>query len=183
MHILAVVGSLRHDSVNAATARAAVANAPVGVVIEIVSAIPLYDGDIEAAGGSADVAELQRRVAEADGLVFFTPEYNSSLPAVVKNVIDWLSRPPRTHEGTAVTAIATTPGRRAGAGVLGHFGQIMDHQPTQLFAETLGIGSYNDKLDADGELTDADTLVELRAFLERFADFASADGRGDDGGS
>ncbi len=180
MRILAVVGSLRHNSVNAATARAAATRAPTGVAIEIldVSDIPLYNGDIEADGGPLAVVAMQHRVAAADGIVFFTPEYNSSLPAVVKNVIDWLSRPPRSYEGTAVTAIATTPGRRAGAGVLAHFTQIMEHQPTRLFGETLGIGSYTGKLDADGELVDPATLEELHDFLERFADFAATDAGG-----
>ena len=176
MHILAVVGSLRRKSVNAATARAAAACAPEGLKIDIVdvSGVPLYSGDVETAGVPSAVTDLSERVAAADGLIFFTPEYNSSLPAVTKNVIDWLSRPPRLYEGTPVTAIATTPGRRAGAGVLGHFVDIMQHQPTRLFPETLGIGSYTDKLDGDGELTDDDTVAELTSFLERFAEFAAA---------
>ena len=167
MHVLAVVGSLRTKSVNAATARAAVDCAPAGMEIEIVDAspIPLYNGDVEAAGVPAVVTELAERVEASDGLILFTPEYNSSLPAVTKNVIDWLSRPPRLYEGTPVTAIATTPGRRAGAGVLGHFVDIMQHQPTRLFPETLGIGSYTEKLDGD-------TLAELTSFLSRFAEFA-----------
>lgn len=56
-----------------------------------------------------------------NGIIFFTPEYNSSFPAVTKNVIDWLSREPHGWNDKAVTAVAATPSRRAGAGVLGHF--------------------------------------------------------------
>lgn len=175
MEIIAVVGSLRQRSVNAATARAAVEHAPDGVriVLHDVSDLPLYNGDLETDGLPGVVERLQRRVADADGLIFFTPEYNSSLPAVTKNVIDWLSRPPRLYSGTAVTAVATTPGRRAGAGVLGHFTQIMDHQPTRLFPETMGIGSYGEKFDSGGALADPATVAELRSFLDRFADFAA----------
>jgi len=177
MNIVAVVGSLRRASVNAATARAAVRHAPDGLVIDLVdvSELPIYNGDLETEGLPGAIDELQHRVAAADGLVFFTPEYNSSLPALTKNVIDWLSRPPRLYAGTPVTAIATTPGRRAGAGVLSHFAQIMEHQPTRLFPETLGIGSYSDKFDSDGVLADPETIADLRSFLERFAAFAAAE--------
>ena len=175
MDILGVVGSLRRRSVNGRTARAAVGLMPDEASLELVdvSDLPLYNGDLEADGLPEVVEALQHRVAAASGLVFFTPEYNSSLPAVTKNVIDWLSRPPRLYADTAVTAVATTPGRRAGAGVLGHFSEIMERQPTRLFSETLGIGSYGEKFDAEGALADPDTIAELRSFLARFVDFAA----------
>ena len=175
MNVIGIVGSLRHNSVNASIARTAVERAPEPIAIQLfdVHEIPLYNGDIEVDGAPRVVTELQERVAAADGLIFFTPEYNSSLPAVVKNVIDWLSRPPRLYEGTPVTAVSTTPGRRSGAAVLAHFSQIMEHQPTRLFSETLGIGSYAEKLDDSGALVDPDTIASLQAFLERFAEFAN----------
>lgn len=175
MNVVGIVGSLRRASVNAATARAAVVHAPEGLEIDLldVSELPIYNGDLEDEGLPGVVDDLQGRVADADGLVFFTPEYNSSLPALTKNVIDWLSRPPRRYSGTPVTAVATTPGRRAGAGVLAHFAQIMEHQPTRLFPETLGIGSYAEKFDGDGALADPESISELRSFLQRFADFAA----------
>lgn len=175
MRVIGIIGSLRHNSVNAAVARTAVEHAPEPIEIELfdVHDIPLYDGDIEVEGTPQIVTELQERVGDADGLIFFTPEYNSSLPAVVKNVIDWLSRPPRLYEGTPVTAVSATPGRRAGAGVLAHFSQIMERQPTRLFSETLGIGSYAEKLDDSGALVEPDTIASVQAFLERFAEFAN----------
>lgn len=175
LNFLAVVGSLRAASVNRAVARAAVANLPedVSMTIRSVADLPLYNGDDEDAGPPAAVTALVEDVAAADGLVLFSPEYNSSLPAVVKNTIDWLSRPPRAWAGTAVTMVATTPGGRAGLGVRTHFSNIMTHQPIRLF-EGHGIGSYGDKLDEAGELVDQATIDELMKFLIEFAGFCRA---------
>ena len=121
------------------------------------------------------VVALHDAVAAADGVIFFLPEYNGSLPAVAKNVIDWLSRPPHALEGKPLGAIATTPGGRAGAGVLAHFEQIFDHMRAEYPRfESLGIGSYNDKLDEQGEIADDATKAEIADWLVRFADFIDA---------
>src|SRR5262245_25517185 len=95
MVIVGIAGSLRNGSFNAALLRAAAARAPDGCRIEIASIrdFPLYDGDVEAAGIPAVVAELKDRIARADALLLATPEYNQSFPGVFKNAIDWLSRP------------------------------------------------------------------------------------------
>lgn len=174
LQLIAIVGSLRHDSVNGAVARAAMANTPDDVELTLypVAELPLYNGDDEAAGPPPAVVALIERVAGCGGLMFFSPEYNSSLPAVVKNTIDWLSRPPRAYEGTPVTLVSATPGGRAGLGVRSHFSDIMAHQPIRLF-EPMGIGSYGDKI-TDGELTDDVTIAELADFLQRFAGFCRA---------
>ena len=171
VELVAIVGSLRRASVNAATARAAVAAASdAHVTIHDVAEVPFYDGDVEAAGLPRPVARLNEIVAASDGLLLFSPEYNSSLPAVTKNVIDWLSRPPMVWDGLPIGLVATTAGSRAGLGVRGHFVDVLERRPVRRF-ESLGIGSYGDKLDGDGELTDPDTLVELAAYVDRFADF------------
>lgn len=174
LKLIAIVGSLRTASVNRAIERAAAINTPadVALVVHPVANLPFYNGDVEDRGLPAEVEELHEVVANADGIIFFTPEYNSSLPAVSKNVIDWLSRPPRSFDGKAVTAVSATPGGRAGAGVLGHFVDIMTHLPVRLFDETHGIGSYPTKLDESGELDDSDAISDLAAFLQRFATFA-----------
>lgn len=173
-NILAIVGSLRSGSVNAATARAAVATAPVDAAVTLydVSDLPLYNGDEEDNGPPIRATALHDAVAAADGIILFSPEYNGSLPAVTKNVIDWLSRPPTAWAGKAISLVTTTPGGRAGAGVREHFSAIMGRQPTRLF-DTLGFGSYGDRLDADGEITHADTVQELADFVARFVAFAA----------
>jgi chromate reductase len=173
--LLAIVGSLRSGSVNAATARAAVAAAPddITVVVHEVHDLPLYNGDDEDAGPPAEMLALHTAVAASDGIIFFSPEYNGSFPAVTKNAIDWLSRPPTSWEGTPVTLVATTPGSRAGLGLREHFTTVMTRMPTRLF-DTLGLGNYGERL-TDGEITDAGTVGELSEFIAKFADFCRSD--------
>ncbi|RMI35822.1 NAD(P)H-dependent oxidoreductase [Nocardia stercoris] len=95
--ILALVGSLRAASHNRKLAEAAVATAPEGVSVEIYEGlrdIPFYDEDIDVPGSvPAAATALRDAVAAADGLLLFVPEYNGSLPAVLKNALDWASRP------------------------------------------------------------------------------------------
>ena len=169
--ILAIVGSLRAGSVNAAMARAAASSAADGVTVTVhsVADVPLYNGDIEDQGMPESVVELHDAVASADGILLFSPEYNGSFPAVTKNVIDWLSRPPKAWEGQAISLVATSPGGRAGQGVRDHFSAILARQPVRLF-ETMGIGSYGNKSNEHGELTDQQTGVELADFVTRFAE-------------
>jgi NAD(P)H-dependent FMN reductase len=94
--IIGLCGSLRHASVNLMLMHAAAEAAPPGISIDIESIrdIPLYDGDVEADRGIPPaVNRLKDRIAGADGVLVVTPEYNNSLPGVLKNAIDWLSRP------------------------------------------------------------------------------------------
>ena len=87
----------------------------MAVEIASIAGIPLYDGDVEAGQGlPAPVAVLKDRIAVADGLLIVTPEYNSSIPGVLKNAIDWLSRPaadiPRVFGDRPVALMGATPG-------------------------------------------------------------------------
>src|SRR5271168_578567 len=96
LKILGIAGSLRHGSFNVAALRAAQELAPAGMTIDIfdISTIPLYNEDIKAKGFPPVVTDLRARIKEADGLLLATPEYNYSTSGVLKNVIDWASRPP-----------------------------------------------------------------------------------------
>src|SRR2546423_9379219 len=116
--IVGISGSLRKGSFNTALLRAAIDVAPAGTTIDIQSIrdIPLYDGDVEVATGvPAAVQALKDRIAAADGVLIATPEYNNSIPGVVKNAIDWLSRPasdiPRVFRDKKVAIIGATPGQ------------------------------------------------------------------------
>ncbi|MFJ8185604.1 NADPH-dependent FMN reductase [Streptomyces sp. NPDC096105] len=97
VRILALVGSLRAGSHNRQLAEAAVKLAPAGVEIALhegLAEIPFYNEDIDVEGGvPATAARLREAAAGADALLLFTPEYNGTIPAVLKNAIDWLSRP------------------------------------------------------------------------------------------
>jgi len=169
VQLVGIVGSLRTASVNATLARAAVEAMPddADMSLHDVHALPLYHGDEEAAGPPAEVIRLHDAIRPADGLVLFSPEYNSSLPAVTKNVIDWLSRDPSVWEDDGITMVSMSPGSRAGAGARDHFTAIMSRQAPREF-ETLGFGRYGDRLDDGGNVTDPATLAELADFLARF---------------
>ena len=177
LHLLAIVGSLRSGSVHAAAARTAADLVGDGVALTIrdVSDIPLFNGDDEVSGPPAAVVSLSDEVAACDGVVLFSPEYNSSFPAVTKNVIDWLSRPPRAWAGTPIALVSLTPGPRAGLGLREHFSAIMARQPTRLY-ETLGLGNSGDRIGPDGELSDEATRIELAEFLTGFVQFCRSDG-------
>lgn len=94
LRILGIAGSLRQGSYNRATLRAAAELVPAGAVIETfeLDGIPAYNQD-EEGNLPPKVAELKRRIREADALLIVTPEYNYSVPGVLKNAIDWASRP------------------------------------------------------------------------------------------
>jgi NAD(P)H-dependent FMN reductase len=118
--ILALVGSLRAGSYNRRLAEAAVKNAPDGVAVEIfegLGEVPFYDEDLDRPGDVPSPARaLRAAVQRADALLLVTPEYNGSLPAVLKNAIDWTSRP---YQGGAITGkpvavVGTSHGRYGG---------------------------------------------------------------------
>lgn len=173
--LVGIVGSLRAGSVNAAAARAAVAlvGDAASMTLLDVRDVPLYHGDEEEAGPPAPVLELREQVRAADGIVLFSPEYNTSLPAVTKNVIDWLSRDSAVWEGTAITMVTMSPGGRAGKSARDHFEAIMARQAPRLFS-TVGFGGSADRLDEHGEISDVETLDELRSFLVDLASFCAS---------
>ena len=95
-HVAVLVGSLRADSVNRQVAESLRHLAPEGTVIDIVEGLadlPFYNEDVDGAGVPAAVTAVRERVAKADRVLAVTPEYNATMPAVLNNAIDWLSRP------------------------------------------------------------------------------------------
>ncbi|HEV3485280.1 MAG TPA: NADPH-dependent FMN reductase, partial [Vicinamibacterales bacterium] len=115
--IVGISGSLRRGSFNTMLLQAAVELAPAGTMITIVSIreIPLYDGDVEASSGIPKAVEdVKAAIAAADGLLIATPEYNNSVPGVLKNAIDWLTRPPadipRVFRNRPVAIMGATAG-------------------------------------------------------------------------
>jgi chromate reductase len=120
MRILAIPGSVRRDSHNARLLRHAAERAPEGIEIEIytdLKSIPPYDEDDDVEPAPEPVAELRQAVADADGILIATPEYNSSIPGVLKNAIDWVSRP------RATTPLQNKPAAVIGAST-GQFGAV-----------------------------------------------------------
>ncbi|HRK18335.1 MAG TPA: NADPH-dependent FMN reductase [Hyphomicrobiaceae bacterium] len=173
-----LLGSLRKASYNAAVARALPKLAPAGVRIEAlgsIAAIPHYDADVQATGFPEAVTEMARKIGAADGVIIVTPEYNYSIPGVLKNAIDWLSRCSPQPFAAKPVAIQT-----ASMGVLG--GARAQYQLRQslvfLDARVLNkpevmIGQVAGKVDAQSlELTDQATRDFLAGQIASFADFA-----------
>jgi NAD(P)H-dependent FMN reductase len=118
--ILTLVGSLRTESVNSKFAQVAAASAPEGTAVttfEGLEEIPFYNEDLDVEGSvPAKAAELRAAVAAADGLLFVTPEYNGTMPAILNNAIDWISRPfgASSATGTKAAVIGTSAGQYGG---------------------------------------------------------------------
>lgn len=177
--IVAIPGSWRKGSFNAALAREAAACAPAGCRVEIASIrdIPLYDGDVEIAQGvPAAVSALKERIVAADGLLLVSPEYNNSMPGVMKNAIDWLSRPPkdiaRVFTDRPVGLIGATPGK--GGTRLAQTGWLpvlrtLGMQPW--FAKVLYVADARQAFDDRGALADAKIKDLLSAYMQGFAEF------------
>ena len=178
--IIGIAGSVRKGSWNAALLRAAAELAPAGAEVDIASIadIPLYNADVESERGIPDeVAGLKNRIAAADGLLLVTPEYNSSLPGVFKNAIDWLSRPPRdiasVFGGKPVAIMGATPGgggtRLAQAAWL----PVLRALGTRAwFGKQLYVANATQVFDADGKLVDEKVKKLLSEFMAGFVTFA-----------
>jgi chromate reductase, NAD(P)H dehydrogenase (quinone) len=184
--LIGIAGSLRRGSLNAALLRAAAELVPEGAELAIgsIRGIPLYDGDLEAAEGvPGPVAVLKDQIAAADGLLLATPEYNTSLPGVLKNAVDWLSRPPadigRVFGGKPVALMGASPGG---------FGTVLAQSAWLPVVRTLGaelwsggrllVSRAQGVFGEDGTLSDEKVREQLRTFVQGFAAFARSSRRG-----
>ncbi|PTT87508.1 NADPH-dependent FMN reductase [Pelomonas sp. HMWF004] len=178
MKIIALSGALRRGSYNTALLRAAAGLAPEGVslVVHTLHGIPLYDGDVEAAGMPEAVTALREAIRAADGLLIATPEYNNSIPGVLKNGLDWLSRPSgegaRLFGGKPTAMVGATPGgfgtvqsQDALLSVLRAFGSDF------WMAGRLMVSHAGQAFDADGQLVDAKAREQLAGFVQGFVAF------------
>jgi chromate reductase len=174
LRILGFAGSLRAASLNRALLRAAIENAPEGVTIEAfdLAEVPLYNGDIEAAGVPPGVAAFKQAVAAADGVLMVTPEYNHGVPGVMKNAIDWASRPPREAPlgGKPVGIIGASPGATGTARGQSQLRQAFEFTNSYCMPQPeLLVFRAHEKFDAEGNLTDAVTREYLQKYLTAFA--------------
>jgi NAD(P)H-dependent FMN reductase len=177
--ILGISGSLREGSFNAGLLRAASELAPGKVQVEVagIHGIPLYDADLEAREGIPDsVSALKERIANADGLLLVTPEYNNSIPGVFKNAIDWLSRPPedqaRVFGGRRTGLMGATPGSFGTAFSQRAWLPVLRLLKTRLWQDRmLWISGATGLFDAEGNLTDDNTKSQVKKYMAGFADF------------
>lgn len=175
--IAGIAGSLRAGSFNRALLRAAAELMPAGTRLTIlpIDDVPLYNGDLERDSGiPAAVQALKDGIARADGLVIATPEYNASIPGVLKNTMDWISRPsediPRVLHGKPVALMGASPGRLGTVLSQAAWLPVLRTLRMRLWMDggpfyVMGAGALFD----DKGLADADTRERVRAYMAAFA--------------
>jgi NAD(P)H-dependent FMN reductase len=178
-HLIGISGSLRKQSFNSALLHGAASLMPEGGSLEIrlLHEVPLYNFDVEAERGIPPaVEELKNHLAAADGLLIATPEYNNSFPGVLKNAIDWMSRPPgdipRVFGDLPVAVVGASPGG---------FGTVLSQAAWLPVLRTLGMRQWTGgrllvakaaaAFDGDGALVDAEIRERLGRFVEGFTAF------------
>ena len=169
--VLGVAGSLRKASFNRALLRAAVELAPPGMTLATFDLIdvPLYNGDVELGGDPPGVAVLKQAIREADAVLFVTPEYNHGVPGVMKNAVDWASRPPRgaALDGKPVGIIGASPGMTGSARGQSQLRQAFEFTNSYCMPQPeILVFRAHEKFDLEGRLTDEATAKYLRRYLE-----------------
>jgi len=171
---LGIAGSLRRASYNRGLIRAAREAAPAGIRVlpYDLADIPFFDADVEADGDPPAVAKFKRAIAAADALVIATPEYNHCVPGVLKNAIDWASRPARRSvlTGKPVAIMGASTGRGGTARAQAHLrdGLAYTNGFVLPLPEVL-VGLASDKFDDDGNVVDPETRQEVRDLLVSLA--------------
>ena len=180
MRILGLSGSLRQASRHTALLRLAAEMMPDGVslVLHDLRGLPFYDHDLETAGGDAlnGVAALNAAIAAADAVLIACPEYNHSVTAVLKNAIDWASRPAMRSPfaGKRVGVIGAAPGIVGTARVQGHLKMVLLSMLAQPFPwPELLVGQSKNRF-TDGALTDETTREFLGKFIDGFVDYVQS---------
>jgi NAD(P)H-dependent FMN reductase len=180
--ILAFAGSLRVESFNKKLVRiAADAVRAVGGEVTVVDLhdfpMPLYDGDIEAASGIPETGKkLKKMFVESQGLLISSPEYNSSITGVLKNTIDWVSRPAPGEPGlVAFTGkvaglVSASPGALGGLRGLVHLRSILGNIGVIVLPEQLAVSKAGDAFGPDGSLKDDKQKATLAKIAGRLVD-------------
>lgn len=173
IHVFAFAGSLRVGSYNRALLRAALELAPFEVKAEVydLDPIPLYNGDLEEHNYPQVVIDFKDKIRKADAILIATPEYNYSIPGVLKNAIDWASRPPRD------IPFSEKPAAIIGAST-GRFGTVRSQMHLRQVLFAVGLHVMNspeimvsqaaEKFDVEGKLIDERTNESLHKFWPAF---------------
>jgi chromate reductase, NAD(P)H dehydrogenase (quinone) len=178
MKILAISGALRKASTNTGLCRALQDVALAGVEIETATlhGIPLYDGDVEVVSGKPGaVKTLDAKIRSADGIVIATPEYNFSIPGVLKNASDWLSRGGSPFKWRRIGIIGSADGPLGTGRSQYHLRQNLQALEAIVMPKPeFFAGGASHKFDSDGNLTDDDTRRRLKTWLEGYVTFLNA---------
>ena len=173
--ILGTCGSLREKSYNLYALKAAGGLMPEGMALEIASIadIPVFNQDVCDKGFPPSVAEWRARIAQADGLLFATPEYNYSVSGVLKNAIDWASRAPdQPFQNKPVAMFSATSGIKGGVSAQYDLRKILAQLGTfPMVRPEVFIGVEASKFDAAGKLTDETTRKFMTDQMLAFRDW------------
>jgi chromate reductase len=177
MKILGFCGSLRKESFNMKLLLAAEKCLPEGVRLEYVDCgdVPLYNGDMDGERKPEPVVRLLESIRNCDALLFATPEYNFSIPGVLKNAIDWASRPAYAsvlvHKPAGI--ISGSIGLVGGARMQSHLKQVLSSTLTRVYpSPEFLVPRVQDKFDAQGTLVDTDTAGRLKKYISGFVIWA-----------
>ena len=171
--ILGFAGSLRKDSYNKALLRAAVESAPKKVQVEVfdLEGIPPFNQDLESRTPKR-VKEFKARIRAADAVLIVTPEYNYSIPGVLKNSIDWASRPysDNAFENKPVAIMSASSGMLGGARAQYHLRQTLVFLNMHPINRPEVIVPFADeKIDEEGRVTDEKTRKKIKELLDALA--------------
>ena len=177
--IIGISGSLRKGSYNSDLLRAAVETAPEGCTVDVttIRGIPLYDGDVEENEGIPKIVEeIKGRIEKADALLLVTPEYNNSVPGVLKNAMDWLYRPPQDRArifggkpvglmGASLGPLGTVNAQTAWLPVF----RVLNMRVW--FGKQLYAGGAMNLFDESGNLVDENTKKRVASYMTAFAEY------------
>ncbi|MEI5907906.1 NADPH-dependent FMN reductase [Bacillus spongiae] len=178
INVLGFAGSLRKDSYNHALLREAAKLAPdnLDIIDFDLSDIPMFNEDLEKQGDPSIVTEFKEAIRQSDALFIVTPEYNGSIPGVLKNAIDWASRggkeAPLLKKPIAI--MGGTPGRAGTAQAQAQLRQVLTSTRSLVMIEPqVLISGVHGLFDEQGQLTDERTSQYIRRLLDSLADWTS----------
>ena len=177
MRVLGIAGSLRAASYNRGLLRAAQQLAPEGMQVDVwdLSTLPLFNGDLEGQNEPEPVVQFKQAVRSADALLIATPEYNRGISGVLKNAIDWASRPALGSplSGKLVAIMGASTGQGGTAKAQAHLRDALGFPRARVLPDvTLHIADAYAKFDANSDLTDEPTRDAIRGLLEKLRDEA-----------
>src|SRR5215207_5624027 len=171
MRVLGISGSFRRDSKNTRLLRAAAMALPPGVELERydgLAALPPFCEDADVVPAPAAVEDLRERIAASDAVLIATPEYNASIPGVLKNAIDWASRPfpDNVLRGKPAAVIGASTGLFGGVWAQAELRKVLQHAGADVLQDELPVGLADSAFTPDGELADPELRARLAQLLE-----------------
>jgi chromate reductase len=175
MKLLAISGSLRRDSYNTKLLRAAEELLPPGVELELwngLKSIPPYDEEDDVEPGPPPVGALREAIAEADAVLFATPEYNSSIPGQLKNAVDWVSRPLATNplRNKPVAVVGASTGAFGAVWAQAELRKVLAATGARVVDAEVAVGHAPTRFDEAGRLTDESLQEQLGETIEALVD-------------